>query len=385
MRIGIVCYPVYGGSGVVATRIAIHLAQKGHEVHLISYEPPAHLDRLPATLTLHQVPVMHYPLFEHPPYESALVSRIVTICRQRGLDLLHVHYAVPHASVGFLVRSILKKEGMHLPYIVTLHGTDVTLVGRDASYLPVVRFAIEEADAVTAVSKYLTEASARLLEVRRPIRHIPNFIEMEEVERARQLATFTEKRLRERLRAPTQPIIAHASNFRQVKRPMDVARIFELVVKKVDARLLLIGDGPERPRVEMYLAERNLQGRVLVTGYVDNPLPLLHACSVFILPSEHESFGLAALEALACGVPVVASNTEGLPELISEGECGFLCPVGDVKMFAKRVVELLTDNELHKQMSIAARERARQYDSRLIIPRYLKLYEEVSSLRSLSA
>lgn len=385
MKVGIVCYPVYGGSGVVAVRIALHLAQMGHEVHLISYEPPAHLEKLPSGLTIHQVPVMHYPLFEHPPYESALVSRIVTIHRQRGLDLLHVHYAVPHASVGFLVRSLLGREGRSLPYIVTLHGTDVTLVGRDASYLPVVRFGVEEADGVTAVSRYLVEASVRLLGIQRPIRHIPNFVDMEEVERARQLAPLTEQQLRARLNAPSQPIIVHASNFRAVKRPMDVARIFELVVRKLDARLLLIGEGPERSRVEMYLAEKNLLERVLMAGYVENPLPLLYACRVFVLPSEHESFGLAALEALACGVPVVASNTEGLPELIADGECGFLCNVGDVEAFAKRVIELLTNDSLHQRMSTAARQRALLYECGRVIPQYLKLYEEVCELQSLSA
>ena len=349
MRIGIVCYPTFGGSGVVATELGKALATKGHQVHFITYNQPQRLDFLNENLFFHEVRFQHYPLFEYPPYETALTSKMVDVVKNENLEILHVHYAIPHASAAYLAQQILKSEGIFIPFITTLHGTDITLVGKDASYEPVVTFSINQSDGVTAVSADLAKDTKHLFKITREIEVIPNFIEK---------------------------LLAHTSNFRKVKRIEDVLAVFALVRNQIPAKLLLVGDGPERQRMENLCRELGIYADVRFLGKLDAVEELLSVCDVFVMPSEKESFGLAALEAMACEVPVISSNTGGLPELNIQGVTGFLSDVGDVTDMAEKALFILKDENLPR-FKEAALARAKEFEIGQILPMYERYYEAV--------
>ena len=374
MKIGITCYPTYGGSGVVATELGLELAARGHEVHFISYAVPVRMTEASERIHFHEVEMLNYPLFDHPPYTLALATQMYNVAVNESLDLLHVHYAIPHSVSAYLARAMLKPG--KLPFVTTLHGTDITLVGMDRSYLPITRFSIEESDAVTAISDYLRQVTVREFEVQRAVDVIPNFVNCEVFRpmdgraRRKEFATDQEK------------IVVHLSNFRPVKRIPDVIEIFDLVRRQVPAKLLLIGDGPERATAEWLVREKGLTHDVIFQGKQNQVQELLSFADVLLLPSELESFGLAALEGMACGVPAVCSKVGGLPEVITDGVEGYLVPPRDVETMAARALEILTSPERHKQMSKAARQRAlAQFCSTKIIPLYEKLYQRVLDSR----
>jgi N-acetyl-alpha-D-glucosaminyl L-malate synthase BshA len=372
MRIGIVCYPTFGGSGVVATELGKGLASKGHQVHFITYNQPHRLDFLNENVFFHEVRFEHYPLFEYPPYETALASKMVDVVKHEKLDLLHVHYAIPHASAAYMARQILASQGISVPVITTLHGTDITLVGKDASYEPVVTFSINQSDGVTAVSEDLARETFATFPITRSIEVIPNFID---------LSRFR-KQPREHFRRAICPdgekLLVHSSNFRKVKRIEDVMAVFKEVRQAIPAKLLLVGDGPERQRMENLCREYNLCDDVRFLGKIDAVEELLSVCDLFLMPSEKESFGLAALEAMACEVPVISSNTGGLPELIQQGVCGFMSPVGDTAAMARHALEILKDENLPR-FKAAALARAQAFDLRQILPLYEEYYRQILS------
>jgi L-malate glycosyltransferase len=370
MRIGITCYPTYGGSGVVATELGLELAARGHEVHFISYAVPVRMTEARERLHFHEVEVLNYPLFDHPPYALALASQMANVAVNESLDLLHVHYAIPHSVSAYLARAMLDPH--RLPFVTTLHGTDVTLVGMDRSYLPITRFSIEKSDGVTTISEYLREVTLREFEVRRPVEVIPNFVNCDVFSPARdgsRRAVFAPKQ---------EKILVHLSNFRPVKRIPDVVEIFALVRKEIPAKLLMIGDGPERTVAEWLVREKRLTCDVIFLGKQNQVQDLLNCADVLLLPSELESFGLAALEGMACGVPAVCSNVGGLPEVIHDGVEGYLVSSRDVKTMAARALDILTQPERHEQMGKAARQRALSaFCSNNIIPLYENLYRRV--------
>ena len=372
MRVGITCYPTYGGSGIVATELGLELATRGHEVHFISYANPIRLDPGIPRIFYHEVEVTTYPLFQYPPYALALSSRMAEVAERYSLDLLHVHYAIPHSISALLARDMLRRQGRRLPFITTLHGTDITLVGADRSYLPITRFSIEESDGVTAVSDYLRDATADFLGVRREIRVIKNFVNCEMYQ------PDPQRRRDAKLVPEGEKVLIHLSNFRPVKRVTDCIRILAEVRRHTAAHLLMVGDGPEWGPAESLTRELGLEEHVTFMGkqsHVERLLPLAH---VLLMPSDLESFGLAALEGMACGVPPVATRGGGLPELVTHGVDGFLEPVGDIQAQAARVVELLTDEKLYQRMSGAARRTAEtRFCSSITIPQYERYYEEV--------
>jgi len=370
MNIGIVCYPTHGGSGVVASELAIGLAQKGHEIHVVSYAPPFRLRVFHHNVYLHEVDVASYPLFKYPPYELGLATKLVELAETRGLDIIHSHYALPHAASAYLAKQIVNAK--RLKTVTTLHGTDITLVGADPSFRRVVKFAIEQSDGVTAVSQYLKRRTIQEFDVPRDIRVIPNFIELERPDRNRDACSRTAF-------APEgEKILMHASNFRPVKRVGDVVRVFAKVRERMPAVLLFIGDGPERPHIQWQVREMGLSSDVHFLGEQDQLEPLFFCTDLFLLPSEEESFGLTALEAMNCGVPVVAADVGGLPEVIVDGETGYLRPVGDVEGMAARAVELLTDPARLERFRVQARRRAEEnFDADRIIPQYEAFYEEL--------
>lgn len=371
MRIGISCYPTWGGSGVVATELAMSLASAGDEVHVISYALPTRLQLTDPRLFFHEVVVPHYPLFEYPPYSLALASKMAEIARHQRLDLLHVHYAVPNAVSAILAREIVAP--LRLPVITTLHGTDVTLVGNDPSYLETTRWAVVASDAVTAVSEWLRRSTIEQLGVPdRPIDVIPNFIEPDRYERVRGGEGAR------RWARPGERVLVHISNFRPVKRVMDVVEIFLRLRADHPVRLLLVGDGPDRARAEQRCRAEGCCDRVTFLGNVQPVEEVLAGADLFLLPSENESFGLAALEALACEVPVVASRAGGLPEVIDDGETGLLFDVGDVEGMARGAAALLADPVRHRAFALRARQRAvDQFSESAIVQRYRALYERV--------
>jgi N-acetyl-alpha-D-glucosaminyl L-malate synthase BshA len=370
MKIGIVCYPTHGGSGVVASELAIGLAKKGHEVHIISYATPFRLRTFYRNIFVHEIEVATYPLFKYPPYELSLVTKLVEIAETRGLDIIHAHYAVPHAASAYLARQILNSE--RLKTITTLHGTDITLVGADPSFQRVVKFAIEKSDGVTAVSRYLMQRTVEEFDIRREIRVIPNFVEIARPAQNRDLCS------RETLAPRGEKILMHASNFRPVKRIADVVRIFARVRERIPAKLVLIGDGPERLFIQQLVRELKLNADVQFMGEQDQLEALFLCADLFLLPSEQESFGLTALEAMNCGVPVIATAIGGLPEVITHGETGYLFPVGDVADMAASAVALLTDPARHALFRAQARKRAEEsFDADRIIPLYEAFYEEI--------
>jgi N-acetyl-alpha-D-glucosaminyl L-malate synthase BshA len=371
MRIGISCYPTWGGSGVVATELAMALASSGDEVHVISYALPSRLQLASERLFFHEVVVPHYPLFEYPPYSLALASKMAEIARHQRLDLLHVHYAVPNAVSAMLAKQILAPHP--LAVVTTLHGTDVTLVGNDPSYLETTRWAVLASDAVTAVSEWLRQSTNFQLCIEdKPIEVIPNFIEPERFERVRGSAGAR------RWAKPGEKVLVHVSNFRPVKRVMDVLDVFLRVREQMPARLLLVGDGPDRARLEQRCRVERCCDVVTFLGNLGAVEEVLVGADLFLLPSENESFGLAALEALACEVPVITTRVGGLPEVVEEGETGLLFPLGDVAAMAAGAVALLSDPGRHRAMARRARERAvERFSEVAIVARYRGLYERV--------
>ncbi|MFM7618297.1 MAG: N-acetyl-alpha-D-glucosaminyl L-malate synthase BshA [Bacteroidota bacterium] len=372
MKIGIVCYPTFGGSGVVATELGKALAEKGHEIHFITYSQPVRLGSLRKNVRYHEVNVSDYPLFLYPPYELVLASKMVDVALHEKLDLLHVHYAIPHASAAYMAKQILRANGHHLPFITTLHGTDITLLGRDASFEPVISFAINESDAVTAVSQSLKTDTYKLFGINKEIQVVPNFIEPQHI------SNEIKQALREEYVPEGNPLLIHISNFRPVKRVMDVMQVFEKVREQQHATLVLIGDGPERSKAEQYAREHQLQNVVFV-GNVKNPMELLSAADVMLLPSESESFGLAALEAMACGVPVISSNAGGLPELNRHGVSGLMSDVGDVNEMAKQVLYLIESPDQLNKFKRQAKERSESFSLKTVLPQYEAIYANVLS------
>lgn len=370
MRIGIVCYPTFGGSGVVATELGKGLADKGHQVHFITYNQPQRLDFLNENVFFHEVRFQHYPLFEYPPYETALASKMVDVVKYEKLDLLHVHYAIPHASAAFMAKQILASQGISIPVITTLHGTDITLVGKDSSYEPVVTFSINQSDGVTAVSADLARETYETFQITRHIEVIPNFID---------LSRF-KKQPKEHFKMAICPngekLLVHTSNFRKVKRIEDVIGMFALVRKEIEAKLLLVGDGPERPKMESLCREVGLCDDIRFLGKLDAVEELLSVCDLFVMPSEKESFGLAALEAMACEVPVISSNTGGLPELIIQGKTGLMSDVGDINDMAKNALFILKEENL-PAFKAAALARAKEFEIHKILPQYEAFYDQI--------
>ncbi|HUY81452.1 MAG TPA: N-acetyl-alpha-D-glucosaminyl L-malate synthase BshA [Acidobacteriaceae bacterium] len=377
MKIGITCYPTYGGSGVVATELGIELAAAGHQVHFITYSQPFRLTGREHGIFYHEVPVSNYPLFEYPPYDLALATRMSEVAAYYKLDLLHVHYAIPHSISAYLARQMLAERNHHLPFVTTLHGTDITLVGLDHSYLPITRFGIEQSDGVTAISKYLREKTIREFRVKREIEVIPNFVNcdvytpLSEEARREGRAQFAE---------PGDKLLLHLSNFRPVKRAIDVVEVFARVARALPARLLLIGDGPDRSQAEWLARRLKIQDRIHFLGKQAGVSYLLPLADLMIMPSELESFGLAALESMACRVPAIATAVGGVPELIEDGVNGRLFSVGDVEGMAQAAIDLLSDDKKYTAMANAARQTAQtHYCASKIIPQYEAYYKRVLS------
>lgn len=371
MKIGIICYPTYGGSGVLATELGIAMANKGHEVHFITYRTPVRLAAYHANIFFHEVEGDSYPLFEYAPYDTALASKMVDIAVFYKLDLFHVHYAIPHAAVAYLARNILRKKGLHVPFITTLHGTDITLVGTNKSFLPVVEFSINESDGITTVSESLKRDTLRSFEIEKEIKVIHNFVDFRRFRK-------TDKDHFKKAIAPNgEKLLIHTSNFRKLKRVEDVIKIFQIVAQKVPAKLLLIGDGPDRQRVEEYCREVCQCVDVRFLGRQDAVEELLAVADLFIMPSASESFGLAALEAMACEVPVISSNVGGIPEVNIHGKTGFLSDVGDVEEMAQNALRLLLDEEKLALFKQNALEQAQKFDLARILPQYEAYYLEV--------
>lgn len=371
MKIGIVCYPTFGGSGVVATELGKALANEGHQVHFITYSQPARLDFFSANLFYHEVSVRDYPLFDYAPYESALASKLVDVVRFEQLDILHVHYAIPHASAAFMAKQILATYGINIPFVTTLHGTDITLVGKDATYKPVVTFSINQSDGVTTVSEDLKEDTYRHFDISKDIKVIPNFIDFN------RFSLQPKDHFKKAIAPNNERILIHTSNFRKVKRTEDVIRMFHKVLEKIPAKLLMVGDGPERSANEQLCRELDICDSVRFLGKQDAVEEILSVSDLFIIPSENESFGLAALEAMACKVPVISSNAGGLPELNIDDFCGYLCDVGDVEDMANKAVTILSKQETLDYFKENALTRAKDFDLKKILPQYVAFYEEV--------
>ena len=370
MNIGIVCYPTYGGSGVIATELGLGLAKLGHQIHFITYRKPPRLSAFNTNVYFHEVSTMEYPLFEYAPYETALASKIVDVVLYEKLDLLHVHYAIPHAAVAYMAKQILKTKGIDIPIITTLHGTDITLTGTDASFKPVVEFSINNSDGVTAVSQQLKEETFENFTINKEIEVIYNFIDFDRFRK-------TDKDHFKKAIAPeNEKILVHTSNFRKVKRVDDVIHIFEKVRKELPCKLMLIGDGPERKPMEDLCRELNICNDVRFLGKQDAIEELLAVADVFLLPSANESFGLAALEAMACEVPVISSNAGGIPEINIDGTTGFMCEVGDIEGMATKTILLLKDQELLAQFRKNALEQAKRFHIDIILPHYEQFYNK---------
>jgi N-acetyl-alpha-D-glucosaminyl L-malate synthase BshA len=370
MKVGIVCYPTHGGSGVVASELAIGLARKGHEIHIVSYAPPFRLRSFHQNIFIHEVGIASYPLFKYPPYALGLATKLVELVEAYDLELIHAHYAVPHAASAYLAKQILNSQLIKI--ITTLHGTDITLVGADQSFRRVIKFTIEKSDGVTAVSDYLKQQTIREFDIQREIRVIYNFVDPARPAQRRNQCD------RESYAPHGEKILMHASNFRPVKRVGDVVRIFAKVHAKIPAKLILIGDGPERPFIQQLIKDLKLSADVYFLGEQDHLEPLFFCADLFLLPSEQESFGLTALEAMNCSVPVIATETGGLPEVITHGETGYLYPVGEIKKMAQKSIELLSNPEKHELFKQQARRRATQsFNADQIIPQYEAFYEEI--------
>ncbi|PZX59422.1 N-acetyl-alpha-D-glucosaminyl L-malate synthase BshA [Hydrotalea sandarakina] len=376
MRIGIVCYPTFGGSGVLATELGKALADEGHQVHFITYQQPVRLNVFNTNIFYHEVRVPTYPLFDYPPYEVALASTMVDVIMNHDLDLLHVHYAIPHASAAYMAKQIVKsKNGRNIPVITTLHGTDITLVGRDKTYEPVVTFSINESDAITAVSQNLKEETYKNFAITKNIEVITNFVDVQRFDK-KPFDAF------KKVIAPAgEKILVHASNFRKVKRVQDVIKVFAEVRKYIPAKLLMVGDGPERPAMEDLVRVLGLLDDVRFVGKQEQIEEILAVSDVFLLPSEYESFGLAALEAMAAKNVVISTNAGGLPEINIQGKTGFMANVGDVAAMSEFAITILKDEHKLKQMKLAAYEQAKHFDIANIIPQYEKLYSRFCRMK----
>jgi N-acetyl-alpha-D-glucosaminyl L-malate synthase BshA len=371
MKIGIVCYPTFGGSGVVATELGKALADHGHQVHFVTYNQPARLDLFSENLFYHEVSVSNYPLFDFPPYELALASRLVDVVRFEKLDILHVHYAIPHASAAFMAKQILLTYGIYIPVVTTLHGTDITLVGRDSTFKPVVTFSINKSDGVTAVSEHLRNDTYRYFDIEQDIKVIPNFIDL------KRFNLKAKDHFKKAIAPAGEKIVVHTSNFRKVKRTEDVIRIFARLIEKIPAKLLMVGDGGDRSKCEQLSRDLGVSDNVRFLGKQDAIEEILSVSDLFLMPSESESFGLAALEAMACKVPVITSNAGGLPELNIDGVTGFLKDVGDIDGMAEKAIYILEDEERLQIFKENALARAKEFDLANILPLYENYYVEV--------
>ena len=370
MNIGIVCYPTFGGSGVLATELGKALADKGHNIHFITYQQPVRLSGFHANIFYHEVRVPTYPLFDYPPYETALASTMVDVILNNDVQLLHVHYAIPHASAAYMAKQILAKRGIKIPVITTLHGTDITLVGRDKTYSPVVTFSMNESDAVTAVSKNLRDETYRNFKMEKDIEVIYNFVDVKRFHR-KPINAF------KKVISPNgERILLHASNFRKVKRVDDVVKVFLKVNHEIPCKLLFVGDGPERPVIETMCRESSAHNDIRFLGKQEEMEDILAVSDLFILPSEYESFGLAALEAMAAEVPVISTNAGGLPEINVNDYCGFLSEVGDVEDMSNNVLKLLTDENKFAEFRKNALAQALKFDIHTIVPQYEALYKK---------
>jgi L-malate glycosyltransferase len=373
MKIGIVCYPTFGGSGVLATELGKALAQKGHHVHFITYQQPVRLNGFMPNIFYHEVQVATYPLFDYPPYETALSSTLVDVIKNHHLQLLHVHYAIPHASAAYMAKKILEGEGIHIPVITTLHGTDITLVGRDKTYAPVVAFSINQSDAITAVSENLRDETFNTFKIEKPIQVIHNFVDVERFNR-KPIDAF------KKLIAPNgERVLLHASNFRKVKRVEDVLQIFYEVNQQIPSKLLFVGDGPERGGAEELSRKLNTCDDVHFVGKQEQMEDILAIADLFLLTSQYESFGLAALEAMAAGVPVVSTNAGGLPEIMVPGVNGYMGNVGDIQTMSQQAISILQFDERLNEFKKNAAQHAKHFDIHNIVPLYEQLYDEVLS------
>ncbi len=371
MNIGIVCYPTFGGSGVLATELGKALADKGHNIHFITYQQPVRLTGFSTNIFYHEVRVPTYPLFDYPPYESALASAMVDVIRNNHLDLLHVHYAIPHAAAAYMAKKILEHEGVFIPVITTLHGTDITLVGRDKTYAPVVAFSINQSDAITAVSHNLRKETYEIFHIEKEIEVIQNFVDVSRFKR-KPIDAFR------KVIAPNgERILVHASNFRKVKRVQDVIHVFQKVNAVMPSKLLLVGDGPERHMAEELSRELHIEDEVRFVGKQQDMEEIFAVTDIFLLPSEYESFGLAALEAMAAGAAVVSSNAGGLPEVIEQGVCGYMANVGDIDAMSNFALDILKNDDRLANFKKAAKIQAERFDIRNIIPLYEELYQKV--------
>lgn len=379
MKIAIVCYPTFGGSGVVATELGLALAQKGHEIHFITYSQPVRLALLNPNVHYHEVHVPEYPLFHYQPYELALSSKLVDMVKLYQIDVLHVHYAIPHAYAGYMAKKMLADEGIHLPMVTTLHGTDITLVGNHPFYKPAVTFSINKSDFVTSVSQSLKDDTYKYFDISKEIHVIPNFIEVNDAS-----TTTSENCQRIKMAQPDERIITHISNFRKVKRIPDVVAIFNEIQKQIPAKLMMVGEGPEKEVAEKLCESFGIQDKVIFFGNSNEIDKILCYSDLFLLPSETESFGLAALEAMSCGVPVVSSNSGGLPELNIHGVSGYLAQVGAVAEMAQLSLDILSDAEKLVQFKKAAQAQAKLFDIKAILPMYEDLYQKaINSVKAL--
>lgn len=370
LKIGIVCYPTFGGSGVIATELGAALAKLGHEVHFITSSQPVKLDVFEKNISFHEVALNPYPLFEHQPYEVALTSKMVEVVKYEKLDLLHVHYAIPHASAAFMAREILKAQDIHIPYITTLHGTDITLVGKEPEYEPTISFAINQSEIVTSVSESLKKDTYKHFKVTKDIHVIPNFVCTDKFKKK-------DHPCKRSVFAPNgEKILMHISNFRKVKRIQDVIKIHSIVNQTIPTRLILIGDGPERSAMERLCRELEVEDSTYFLGKIKETEKALCAADVYLMTSATESFGVSALEAMAAGVPVISSNTGGIPEVNTHGETGFLSDVGDTEEMAANTIKLLKGNDLYAKMSKNATKNAEKYSIEAILPMYLELYRK---------
>ena len=373
MKIGIVCYPTFGGSGVVATELGLELSKRGHEIHFITYQQPVRLELLSNNVHFHEVNVPEYPLFHYQPYELALSSKLVNMVKQFGIELLHVHYAIPHAYAAFMAQQMLKDEGVYVPIVTTLHGTDITLVGSHPFYKPAVTFSINKSDAVTSVSDSLKQDTLRLFDIKKEIEVVPNFIDVEKFQ-----PNFTDCQ-RSMMATEGERIITHISNFREVKNIPDVIRIFYNVQKEIPAKLMMVGEGPEREPAVLLAEELGIEDKVLFFGNSNEIDRILCFTDLFLLPSETESFGLAALEAMASNVPVISSNTGGLPEVNSHGFSGYLSNVGDVDDMTNNAIKILKDVGTLDKFKANAKQQSIKFDLHNIVPMYETIYEQTLS------
>ena len=370
MKIAIVCYPTFGGSGVVATELGIALAEHGHEIHFITYKQPVRLQLLHNNIHYHEVSVPNYPLFHYQPYELALSSKLVNMAKLHEIEIVHVHYAIPHAYAGYMAKQMLAQEGIFIPMVTTLHGTDITLVGSHPFYKPAVTFSINNSDAVTSVSKSLKDDTLRLFNIKKEIEVVPNFIDTKKYEN---LYSNCEREL---IASNNEKIITHISNIRKVKRVDDVIEIFDRIQKELPAKLVIVGDGPEKESLENLCKKKGIDEKVLFVGNSHEVDKILCFSDLFILPSEHESFGLVALEAMVCGVPVISSNAGGLPEVNIHGESGYLSNVGNVDEMAKNALKILVNSDTHQLFKRKAKENAQRFETKLIVPLYEEIYKK---------